>query len=161
MSLEIVKNNYLDKVKEIVNECEFSLYEINIVNDFESTVLQVLVENKDFSKKNIDFDSLIKANEKLSVLLDNINELKDPYILEVGSAGAERVVKSKDLLINSIGSFFYLKVIEPIESFNEFSATLNDYKNDEFSFNFFIKGRPKKVNLKWEAIEFIRFAVKF
>ncbi|WP_339020411.1 hypothetical protein [Spiroplasma endosymbiont of Atherix ibis] len=161
MSLEIVKNKYLDNIKEILKEYNFSLYELNIVNDFESTVLQVLVENKDIKKKNMDFDLLIKANENISILLDDIKELKDPYILEVGSAGAERIVKSAEILQNNIGSYFFLNIIKPIETLTQFSATLTEFKDEEFLFEFFIKGRPKKIKLKWDDIEFIRFAIKF
>ncbi|AUB31840.1 ribosome assembly cofactor RimP [Spiroplasma floricola] len=161
MSLEIVKDKYLDNIKEILSESDFLLYELNIVNDFESTVLQVLVENKDANKKNMDFDLLIKANENLSTLLDDIKELKDPYILEVASAGAERVVRTLEILKSNVGSYFFLKTINPIETFTEFSATLTEFKDDEFIFDFFIKGRPKKVKLKWDDIEFIRFAIKF
>ncbi|QHX36818.1 hypothetical protein [Spiroplasma sp. BIUS-1] len=161
MSLEIVKSKYIDNIKEVLLDCDFLLYELNIVNDFESTVLQVLVENKDVTKKNMDFDLLIKANENISELLDSIKELNDPFILEVASAGAERAVKSKEILQNNKGSYFLLKVKEPIETFNEFSATLNEVNGEEFTFSFFIKGRPKKVKLKWDDIEFIRFAVKF
>ncbi|AUM62809.1 hypothetical protein [Spiroplasma monobiae] len=161
MSLEIVKSKYLDNIKDILNKCDFLLYELNIVNDFESTVLQVLVENKDETKKNMDFDLLIKANENLSEFLDDISELKEPYILEVASAGAERIVKTKEVLKNNVGSYFFLKVKEPIETFNEFSGNLSEFKDEEFLFNFFIKGRPKKVKLKWDEIDFIRFAVKF
>lgn len=163
MSLEIVKNKYLDNIKKVLDECEFLLYELNVVNDYESTVLQVLVENKDVTKKTTDFDLLIKANEKISVMLDEITELKDPYpyILEVSSAGAERAVKSKEILKNNKGSYFFVKVIEAVVNLNEFLATLIDVKDDEFTFNFFIKGRIKKIKLKWEDIEFMRFAVKF
>ncbi|ALD66643.1 ribosome assembly cofactor RimP [Spiroplasma cantharicola] len=161
MSLDIIKNNYLEKIKNILNECDFLLYELNVVNDFDSKVLQILVENRDISKKNIDFDLLIKANESISNMLDDIDDLEDSYILEVASAGAERKVKSFEILKYNIGSFFYITLKKPIEIFTEFSATLTEIKDDELIFNFFIKGRPKKVKLKWDDIEFIRFAVKF
>ncbi|WP_338984552.1 hypothetical protein [Spiroplasma endosymbiont of Diplazon laetatorius] len=161
MSLEIVKSKYSDNIKDILIGCDFLLYELNIVNDFESTVLQVLVENKDVTKKNMDFDLLIRANEEVSAFLDGIEELKEPYILEVASAGAERVVKTQEVLKNNKGSYFFLKVKQPIETFNEFSGNLTEISGEEFIFNFFIKGRPKKVKLKWDDIEFIRFAVKF
>ncbi|WP_342275055.1 hypothetical protein [Spiroplasma endosymbiont of Cantharis lateralis] len=161
MSLEIIKNKYLENIKEILKECDFLLYELNIVSDFDSKVLQILVENQDISKKNMDFDLLIKANENISNFLDNIKELDDTYILEVASAGAERNVKSFEILKHNIGSFFYLTVKKPIEVFTEFSGTLTEIKGEELLFSFFIKGRPKKVSLKWTDIEFIRFAVKF
>ncbi|AGR41423.1 LSm family protein [Spiroplasma taiwanense] len=161
MQLKIIKQNYLEKIKLLLQECEFELYEINILNEYESIVLQILVENIDLNKKDIEFDFLIKANEKISIFLDSLTELTEPYILEVSSAGAEREVRDSNILKNNINQYFYLKVNNPIENISEFQATLVEEKDELFTFSFFIKGKPKKIKLKWADINFIRFAIKF
>ncbi|QEH62062.1 ribosome maturation factor RimP [Spiroplasma chinense] len=163
MIKELVENKYMAKIKEILEENELSLYELNWVFEHESNVLQILAENKDATKKFIEFDALIAANEAISSLLDEDESIVEPYILEVSSAGAERAVKDQKTLENNIGSYFYIKSNIAFEGVNEFNATLNDYNKETntFLFNFFLKGKPKKANLKFEDISFIRFAVKF
>ncbi|QBQ07906.1 ribosome maturation factor RimP [Spiroplasma gladiatoris] len=163
MSKEIVEKKYLNQILETLKINELKLYELNWIFEHESNILQILVENIDTSKKFVEFDSLVSANESISTILDQDDVIKEPYILEVSSAGAERKVKEKETLINNINSYFYIKSKIQFENIDEFNATLEDYlkESDEFKFSFFIKGRPKKVKLKFENIEFIRFAIKF
>ncbi|AHI53083.1 ribosome assembly cofactor RimP [Spiroplasma culicicola] len=163
MSKQIIENNYLKDIQTILETNQLSLYELNWNFEYESNVLQILVENKDTSIRNVEFDALISANEAISQLLDKDTAIKEPYILEVASAGAERQVKTQEMLINNVGQYFFINSTIAFEGVTEFNATLNsfDNKSQEFNFSFFIKGKPKKVNLKFEQISFIRFAIKF
>ncbi|AOG60630.1 ribosome maturation factor RimP [Spiroplasma helicoides] len=163
MSKQIVEQNYLGKINQILESNNLKLYELNWVFEYETDVLQILVVNKDESIKNVEFDALVKSNEAISAMLDEDTLLKNAYVLEVSSAGAERQVKDKETLLNNIGSYFYIKSNLGIENIYEFNATLKSYdkESDEFVFEFFIKGRPKKAKLKFDDISFIRFAIKF
>lgn len=157
--------NFKDKITQIIepiiDQYDFKLYELNFVHEYESEVIQVLLENKDVNKKHVEFDDLISANEAISAKLDEIKELEDAYIIEVSSAGIERQIKSKEDLIKAVGSYLYIKTSKSIENTFEFQSDLLDYKDDKFMFSFFLKGKPKKVSLTYEEIEFVRFAVKF
>lgn len=163
MSLNNYKDLILKTITPILDECNFNLFELNFVNDYESLVLQILVENKDSSKKFVEFDDLVKANEQISEKLDNLSELSEPYILEVASAGIERTIKSKESLIQAVPNHVFVETQVKIETTNEFTGDLVEYdsNSDSFMFKFFLKGKPKKVKLKWEEINFIRYAVKF
>ncbi|AKX33937.1 ribosome maturation factor RimP [Spiroplasma litorale] len=158
-----LKNIIQENKKLIVSEiesCGLKLYEINFTKEFDSNVIQILVENMDSSKLNVEFDNLISANEKLSTLLDKIDSTDEKYLLEVSSAGAERKIKNEDTLKLSMGKYLYLKLKEPIDGLDDFNATLID-AIDNYTFSVNIKGRIKKIKLKWDQIEFIRFAIKF
>ena len=163
MSLKIIEEKYKKNIEIVLEKYGFDLYELNWIFDFESNVLQVLVENIDKKSVFIDFDLLVSANEEISNLLDQDNIITDNYILEVSSAGAERQVKKEEVLINNIGSYFFVKSNISFEGVNEFNAYLDAYDIDskDYTFSFFIKGKPKKVKLKYEDINFIRFAIKF
>gem|GEM_PF-6866965 len=124
-------------------------------------ILQILVENK--NDIQIYIDDLIPANEMISTLLDSDQKLSFPYILEVASAGAERQVKTEFVLKENIGKYFHLKLKNETQNILECNATLIDY--DEFMKTFIfliiIKGRIKKITLKFTDIDYIRFAIKF
>ncbi|QGS52112.1 ribosome assembly cofactor RimP [Spiroplasma tabanidicola] len=163
MSKELIEKKYLKEILEILKKNNLDLYELNWIFEHESNVLQILVENSNSNSKFVNFDNLVAGNEAISTLLDDEIDLKDPYILEVSSAGAERQVKQKEVLIKNIDNYFHIKSNLSFENINEFDATLEQYdkEKDEFVFSFFIKGRPKKVKLRYEDINFIRFAIKF
>lgn len=163
MSKQLVEQKYQPQIETILQKNQLQLFEINWIHEYESNVLQILVENLDVKIKTIDFDNLIAANEAISALLDSEEEFSEPYILEVASAGAERQVKTKETLINNLNQYFFVSAQKSYEGVTEFNATLTsyDYSTDTFTFNFFIKGKPKKAILKFSEINFIRFAIKF
>ncbi|ASP28041.1 ribosome maturation factor RimP [Spiroplasma corruscae] len=158
-----LKNIIEEKKQEVINilhKCNLSLYEINFTKEFDSNVIQFLVENIDISILNIDFDNLIKANESISEWLDEIDNTNEKYLLEVSSAGAERQIKNEEVLKNCINRYVYIILKEEVEGFKEFNAVLSEI-NNYYVFTINLKGRMKKIKLKWEQIKLIRFAIKF
>ncbi|AXK51267.1 ribosome assembly cofactor RimP [Spiroplasma alleghenense] len=158
-----LKTRLIEVIKPILKDFDLNLYELNQIFDFDTTVLQVLVTNQDESIQTVDFDNLVGANEKLSVVLDEIKELSDAYILEVASAGIERTIFTKEQLIENVGKYLFFQINHKIEFVDEFNADLIDYDStkDEFKVFFFLKGKKKNSVLKWEDIKFVRLAVKF
>lgn len=161
MSKEMIEKKYLTQIIEILNNNQLKLFEINWIYENEVNILQILVENK--NNVQICIDDLIPANEMISALLDGDQKLSFPYILEVASAGAERQVKTESVLKENIGKYFYLKLKNETHNILECNATLIDYDESMKAFNFLIiiKGRIKKIILKFTDIDYIRFAIKF
>lgn len=163
MKLKNYENKILEIIKPILDENNFNLYELNFINEYDNDVLQILVENKDKDIKIVDFDNLILVNESISKELDEFKELSNAYVLEVSSAGVERQIKEKLDLEKSIGNYLYVKTNLKIENIEEadFYGELKSCENDQFFFTFFLKGKPKKLKIKWDEITFVRHAVKF
>ncbi|WP_338982944.1 hypothetical protein [Spiroplasma endosymbiont of Othius punctulatus] len=160
MKLHSVLDELTVEVNESFKNEKVNVYEVNIYNEFESEIIQVLLENKDGSL--IQFDDLINYNEIVSNLLDaKFDAIEDEYMLEVSSAGAEREIKSEEVLKGLVGKYFFIRTKKPFENeLTEFSAELKEIKGDKYLFAFFIKGRPKKLEISYSDIEFIRFSVK-
>ncbi|WP_338971276.1 ribosome assembly cofactor RimP [Spiroplasma endosymbiont of Panorpa germanica] len=158
-----LKKGLIEVIEPILKEFDLNLYELNQIFDFDTTVLQVLVTNKDKSVLTVDFDNLVGANEKLSIALDQIKELNEAYILEVASAGIERTIFTKEELIENVGKYLFFQINHKIEYVDEFNADLIEYDSskDEFKVFFFLKGKKKNSYIKWEDIKFVRLAVKF
>ncbi|WP_339023165.1 ribosome assembly cofactor RimP [Spiroplasma endosymbiont of Crioceris asparagi] len=155
MKLQDILPKLKTNIESFFQDSKTKIYKINIYEEFESTILQILLENKDNSL--ISFDDLVTYNEKISDLLDReFADIDDDYMLEVSSAGAERKVDSLDTLKNSLEQYFFVQTKEL-----EFNGTLIDVNNNVLTFKYFIKGQPKKAILEYEQIDFIRFAIKF
>jgi ribosome maturation factor RimP len=108
----------------------------------------------------ISFDELTKVNELLSSKFDAMAELNDKYILEVSSAGIERQIKTEDDLKNNPSSYVYVECLKNDQPL-EFTGEFTKFENDKFNFKYFNKGQPKKLQLEWKDIKFIRHAINF
>jgi ribosome maturation factor RimP len=158
MSLNLSKESLLPIVNDVVKSCQLDLYELNLNFEFESDVIQVLIENK--KTNTISFDELTKVNELLSSKFDTMAELNDKYILEVSSAGIERQIKTEDDLKNNPSSYVYVECLKNDQPL-EFTGEFTKFENDKFNFKYFNKGQPKKLQLEWKDIKFIRHAINF
>ncbi|AKU79513.1 hypothetical protein [Spiroplasma turonicum] len=161
MSFKNIILNSKDSINDILSELDLCLYEINLTKEFDSDVVQILVINKDPKNRLIDFDNLVKANELISAYFDKVDDTDFKYLLEVSSAGAERQIKSEELLFESLNLYMYVKLFTSKDGIKEFNGILIDNKDKIYTFTINLKGRIKKIKLKWDEIEFIRFAIKF
>ncbi|WP_342268565.1 hypothetical protein [Spiroplasma endosymbiont of Aspidapion aeneum] len=157
MNLKIDKEKIQLLIKPIIDKLNLQIYEINMLKEFDKNVLQILLQH-DENHPTVNFDLLIKANEEISLILDDNEDLCSEYILEVASAGLERRIHSKEQLINQISNYLYMEIKK--ENFYH-NVTLESYENNEFMFSYLVKGVNKKIKCKFEDINFIRFAVKF
>ncbi|ATG97459.1 ribosome assembly cofactor RimP [Mesoplasma lactucae] len=151
-------------IQPSLDELNLNVYEINIVNDLEDNTLQILVEDKTDPQKPMDFDLIVGLTEKVSQALDGLNNLfPENYFLEVASAGIEKQIRSEAELQKAIGSYVHVEFNEPEKGIDSFDGEISSWnpETDEYEFNFFVKGAPKKRKAKFDDIRFIRYAVKF
>ncbi|PPE06384.1 ribosome maturation factor RimP [Mesoplasma corruscae] len=158
-----VKDQIIKIVEPILKESGLKIYEINNYFDFDSDILQILVEDLAKPNKPLDFDDITKSNELISQALDQLEELSDAYMLEIASAGAEKPIKDKDQLIKAIGDYIHLELNKSVNNQNTIEGTLLSYDevNDSFILGYFLKGQKKKHNFTFNEVKSIRYAVKF
>ncbi|WP_026389518.1 ribosome maturation factor RimP [[Acholeplasma] multilocale] len=158
-----VKNDIENMANAILAEHNLRVYEVNNLHDFESDVLQILVEDATQPNKPLDFDALADVNEKISDAMDKFESIKKPYMLEIASAGIEKVIRNKDELIRSIGGYVHFDFNKSVNKLMTIEGIVADYNSetDEFRIEYFIKGQKKKSLIKWEDIRAVRYAVKF
>ena len=74
-------------IKPSLDEQGISIYEITYQKEGKDMVLRILVEKTD--ETNISLDEIVNVSEKISLLLDEADIIKDDnYMLDVASAGA-------------------------------------------------------------------------
>ena len=100
---EMMKNEILKKVQEpiqkIVSEADLLLYDLDFVEEEGNTFLRVSIEKKDHT---MDFATCEMISNQISQLLDDIDPINQPYILEVCSPGAERPLVTKQDFYNAM-----------------------------------------------------------
>ncbi len=145
----------LEKVKEILipylEKKELTLYDIKWTSEYGYKVLQVFIDSKD----GINTDMLAVVNEYLSEELDKIDDSNQEYMLEVSSPGAEKALRNKDEILESIGKYIFVRTNDV-----SYEGYLESFDNDILVVKINVKGRIKNVNVNYIDIKEIRLAVK-
>lgn len=153
-------NSVLEKVKEMLlnaaNKMNVQLVSVKYYysQEYDSNILEVMIDdNFAITMKQIDDYTAI-----VSPLLDEIEELSEPYMLDICSGGSEREIKEKDLN-KFIDQYLEFKLKDNGE---KVTAKLESYdeKSSEIIYTYFIKGRKKKESHKLDEIESIHMGYK-
>jgi len=96
------------KIKEIVTELNYYLYDVEYVKESDSYVLRIMIENDSF----IDIDDCVKVSKAVSEFLDIDDPFTEAYNLEVTSPGAERELKTSEHIKRAIGKHIYVETME-------------------------------------------------
>ena len=97
----------IDKLTElfqpVFDECHVRLYEIVWLGN--EKTLQVAIDNDAHA---IDLDICAEVSEKLGVVLDKYDPIKEEYSLEVCSPGAEREIKDYAEFEQLVDEYIYV-----------------------------------------------------
>lgn len=146
----------LSKVEEILKpyleEHDLKLYDLKWTKEFGSKILQVFIDSKD----GINTDELALCNDFLSGELDKIDEDLGEYMLEVSSPGAEKALRNKDEVLESVGKYIHV-------SYDglSYDGDLISFDGETLNIKVNIKGRYKNINVLYDKLVEIRLAVKF
>jgi len=144
MNINVIK----EKVKSILDKHDLVIYDILEERMGKEKILTILI---DATIDHITLESLHME------VLDHINDdLDDDYYLQMSTVGIEKELRNLEEVQKQVGAYVYLES----DAYTG-NATLNDVVENELYISFFIKGRPKKIQIKYENIRFIRQAVKF
>ncbi len=139
-------------IEPILKQHDLYLYEVLWVKEYGYRMLRVSVDKRE---GGIDSDTLAIVNEYLSSKLDEYDNDMPEYMLEVCSPGAERTLRNKEEIKESVGQYVNVKTIN-----ETYEGTLLSYEDDTLVVEINIKGRMKKVSIKETDIKKIRLAVK-
>ena len=145
MNLEIIEK----KVLQVFEKHHLKLYSITEEKLGKDKISTILIDNDELTHEVLEPIHM----EVLDLINDDI---PDGYYLELSTVGLERELRSLEEVKTYISAYVYL------ESF-EFTgnATLEDVVGDTLYIKYFVKGQPKKLQLIYTNVKFIRLAVKF
>ena len=142
----------IEKITEIVNEilgkAHLKAYSIQTKVEFKEHILEILID-----AESLTYETLEPLHMEI---LDAINDLlPDEYLLEVSTVGIERPLNNFEEVSAAIGSYIYVET-----DAYRLEGTLEQIHDKILTFKYFEKGRPKKMDVPYETIKFIRKAVK-
>lgn len=146
MRIEVIKT----KLNKIISSYNYNIYSIKTKYEFGENILEILIDGK-----NITTNTLETIHSKLFEQLED-GDISDNYYLEISSRGAERSIDSLEDLKDQVGKYIYFT-----SSIYSGNANLLEVDNDGLcliSVN--LKGRIKKIKIKYEELNQLRLAVK-
>jgi len=145
-------------VKPVVEQLGFILYDVVYEKEGNEWFLRVIIDS---DEREITLDDCVAVTEALNPILDEEDPIKNEYMFEVASAGAEKELRSVEEYKKSIDKYICIKVKEAVENLDEVYGTLVEVNDADLSVKVNFKGRMKNVKICFDNIEMIRLAVKF
>lgn len=135
------------RIQELVEETGYYLYDVTYEKEGNDYILRVMIENESF----INIDDCIAVSKVLSDELDVMDPFKEPYMLEVTSAGAEKELRSAEEVKRSVGKNVYVETME-----QRFEGELISFKDDILT----VKQKNRKLaKANYIDVSFIRLAI--
>lgn len=148
--------NIKDLLQPILNEFGLNLFKISWTKIEHLRALEVLIYDKE---KPMSLDDIAKVSEKLSEVLDEANLFDFEYMLDIGSAGAER-----EFLLSEANEYLekyvYAKFKNPVMGGDSVFGYLRSVSDTHIVIEYQVKQAKKKIELEKENIASIRLAVK-
>lgn len=136
----------------------------------------LLIEKLEYNKKGRDFyltiyvekedevttlDDVCAVSELFGLKLDEVDLIKENYILDVSTSGAEKPITDFTKFSKYIGKYMYVKFKDGYQGKNDITGTLEKIENDELIISYRDKKRTKIINVKISNISKANLAVKF
>lgn len=104
----MMKNDIYDNIEKVVQSLGASLYDIEVVSEFDETIFRVMITKQG----GINLDDCANISRELSPFLDVNPPIENEYRLEVSSPGIERKLINPKHFMQSIGEKVKLKITE-------------------------------------------------
>lgn len=147
-----------DNILEIIEDNECYLDDIIFEQSNNEWYLRIFIDKL---KGSLDIDTCVAVSEKVSERLDEIDIIKQEYYLEVSSPGAEKELKTLEIIANNIDSYVHVKLKNPKAGLDQFEGYITGVEGNDISFQYLVKNIKKKITINYEDVKKIRLAVKF
>ena len=111
----------------IVEEQGCTLWDVEYVKEAGSWYLRVFIDKEG----GVSINDCEAVSRPLSDKLDEVDPIEGSYVLEVGSAGADRVLKKPEHFAAFIGSEVEVRLYRAQEGKKEFVGVLEQYENGD------------------------------
>ena len=117
---------------KVASKLNLNIEEVCWVNESNNYILRIIASKDD---GYFDIDDCTRLNEAISQELDKEDFIKEEYMLEVSSEGAEKVLKSEEAIIKNINEYIHIDLNNPIEilkniRIHDIEGTLKEVNND-------------------------------
>ena len=146
-----ISENIKNQAKLCAEKFNLQLISICFKTQGKDKILEVILDKKG----GISLKDITLFTEEFNLFLDKCDELNFTYQLDCSSPGAERFIV-KEELPNHLNDYMEI-------TFNnkKVTGTLRELNENNLILKHFIKGRPKKEDIKLDDIKKIQLKIKF
>lgn len=148
-------NSLKSKISELLNSIGYDLYSLSFKRISGEYRLEIIVDRVE----PIDLNAISEVTEKISSYLDESDPIKEKYVLDVSSLGAEKPI-AKDKLPSYIGKYVNIHMINPVDGENIIEGELSYADTKKIEVSVRIKTRIKKYETTLENVSKARLAIK-
>ena len=151
----------IDKIKQMLEQLlmeeKLTLYDLKFEKEGEDSYLRVYVDK---DEGRVSLDEIVIVSEKISLALDETEAIKDGYILDVSSAGAEKIIKLANIE-RYLERYIKVSLHQAVKASDVYTGTLLSVDETSLTLQINLKGRITKVLLDKDNIKQINQAIKF
>ena len=141
--------------RPVVEACGCTLWDVEYVKEAGTWYLRILLDKEG----GVDILDCEAISRKVSDLLDEVDPIEGSYTLEVGSAGAERVLKRPGDFQRYLGSPVLVKLYRNLDGRKEFAGHLAAY--DEASGDITVTVGKNDMTFAKKDVALVRLRVEF
>ena len=143
-------------IKEPLESAGVIEFEVSFARENNTNYLRVYVDKEN----NVTLEDIVQINDLISPLLDKADLIKDAYILDVSSFGAEKPIKV-ETLEKYISRYVNIHLTSPYKGMNILEGNLEEVNDESITISFKEKTRLIKAIVKRNDIDKARLAIKF
>lgn len=149
-------NEIETNISELLKKEGYFLASLKQRKERQTLILEVVVDSYD----PINIEQITNISEKISELLDQIDQTETPYTLDVSSLGAEKPI-SIETLDKYVERYVNVHLVNPYKGMNSLEGTLKSVTEKEVVIVYKEKTRSIEAVLEKENIDRARLAIKF
>lgn len=147
-----------EKLEGKVEEVGFEILDLEFVQDGKDKVLRFYI----YSPKGVTVDDCEKVSRILSPLLDEIDPISSPYLLEVSSPDLSRPIKTERELEIRVGEDLEFTFYRKIDNKKKLVAKLLNFDDEKFHVRVKdSKGKEKDLDIDRSEVANIKPALIF
>lgn len=143
----------IELLEPIVKEASVEIWDVEFKKEGPNYVLRIYLDKDG----GISIDDCEKVSRALDAVLDEKDPISQEYLLEVSSAGLDRLIKNKEHFEKCMGKNVDVKLFAQVDGIKEFTGELSGY--DGTMVTFLVDGKTKEYPL--DKISSIRQTVEF
>ncbi len=153
MAYNKTEKEVLSLLCPIAEEAGVDIWDIEFKKEGPDYVLRVFLD----SSRGISIDDCEKVSRALEVVLDEKDPIPQAYLLEVSSAGLDRLIKYESHFKACMGKNVDVKLFAPLNGAKEFTARLTGFENGTV----FLDADGEELCVPQDKISQLRLTVEF
>ena len=152
-----LKDELISLVEATISPLGYRIYKLNLSERKKMLHLDILIEK---GSKRLDLDEIVEVSELISNALDAEDLIASAYMLDVGSAGAEKNLRINELS-EYVDMYVHVKFKEHVLKNHELQGTLSEVNEESIKLITRVKTKETEVEVNKRNIANIRLAIKY